>query len=306
MCSGPGVANTALLLPQKCAIHPSNAPATPIHYALRQAAAPKRVLVLGAGWAGLAAARTLLSQARPGSLRVTVLEATDQVGGRARSAVVRRQAGRALPRAKGRRRSMRAAAPRSRGPRAQPPSPRPPTPRAPARPQLPHSGPVELGATWFHGTRGNPIYDFAVAEGVVDDPERATQLGLPVPKGAKGEQGRGPCGGVRLGAPEAGLACCRGLPPLCTVRRWLQPHAHPAARYPPAAAPPPQDPTPDRWGVELARPGAAAPLAGPARRAAVAAMEAYGAALEELGEEAAAGGKFATFGEALRTTFDQV
>jgi len=48
----------------------------------------RRVLVLGGGWAGLSAARTLLEEAPPGSVTVTVLEATDQVGGRARSAVV--------------------------------------------------------------------------------------------------------------------------------------------------------------------------------------------------------------------------
>lgn len=38
-------------------------------------------------------------------------------------------------------------------------------PQNPHPAQLPHSGPVELGATWFHGTEGNPIYDFAVREG---------------------------------------------------------------------------------------------------------------------------------------------
>ena len=49
---------------------------------------PKHVVVVGAGFAGLAAARTLLDRAPQGSVQVTVLEAADRVGGRARTVVV--------------------------------------------------------------------------------------------------------------------------------------------------------------------------------------------------------------------------
>lgn len=53
------------------------------------ALAPKKVVIVGAGFAGLTAARTLLDRAPPGSVSVTILEATDRVGGRARTCVVR-------------------------------------------------------------------------------------------------------------------------------------------------------------------------------------------------------------------------
>ncbi len=36
-------------------------------------------------------------------------------------------------------------------------------------PQLPSGAQVELGATWFHGICGNPLYDLAVWEGLVRD-----------------------------------------------------------------------------------------------------------------------------------------
>ena len=35
--------------------------------------------------------------------------------------------------------------------------------------QLPSGAEVELGATWFHGIQGNPLYDIAVWEGLVRD-----------------------------------------------------------------------------------------------------------------------------------------
>jgi len=72
----------------------------------------RHVAVVGAGFAGLAAARTLLAEGR-GQVEVTILEADSVVGGRARRGQLR-------------------------------------------------SGPVELGATWFHGTEGNPVHDYAV------------------------------------------------------------------------------------------------------------------------------------------------
>lgn len=35
--------------------------------------------------------------------------------------------------------------------------------------QLPSGLPVELGATWFHGICGNPLYELAVWEGIIQD-----------------------------------------------------------------------------------------------------------------------------------------
>jgi protoporphyrinogen oxidase len=76
------------------------------------AMAKRHVAVVGAGFAGLAAARTLLAEGK-GAVTVTLLEADGVVGGR------------------GRRRELA-------------------------------SGPVEMGATWFHGTEGNPVFDYAM------------------------------------------------------------------------------------------------------------------------------------------------
>lgn len=73
--------------------------------------AKRHVAVVGAGFAGLAAARTLLAEGK-GAVAVTLLEADGVVGGRGR------------------------------------------------RGQL-ASGPVEMGATWFHGAEGNPVFDYA-------------------------------------------------------------------------------------------------------------------------------------------------
>lgn len=60
---------------------PLNATTTSVANAT--ATAPKSVCIVGAGFAGLAVARTLLSHS-PSHLTVTCLEATDAVGGRAR------------------------------------------------------------------------------------------------------------------------------------------------------------------------------------------------------------------------------
>jgi len=123
---------------------------------------------------------------------------------------------------------------------------------------------VEFGATWFHGTQGNPIYDLAVQHAIVHDPARAAQLGV------------------------------------------VAPHSAPPART--AAATAAAQPPPDRWGVELVRPGEGAAVVGAGRAAAVRAMGAYGDALEELGEEegAVGGGEIGTFGDVLRAQFDKV
>lgn len=75
--------------------------------------ARRHVAVIGAGFSGLAAARTLLREGKAEGVAVTLLEASSVVGGRAQ------------------------------------------------RGQL-ASGPVEMGATWFHGTQGNPVYDYTM------------------------------------------------------------------------------------------------------------------------------------------------
>ena len=80
----------------------------------RAPASPKRVLVIGAGMAGLAAARTL----HDAGLSVTVLEARDRIGGRVWTS--------------------------QRWPDA----------------------PVDMGASWIHGVRGNPLTALADAGNV--------------------------------------------------------------------------------------------------------------------------------------------
>ncbi|KAL6760582.1 hypothetical protein V8C86DRAFT_1075050 [Haematococcus lacustris] len=79
----------------------------------------KRCVIIGAGFAGLSAARNLQSQAP--HIQVVVLEADDVVGGRAKAGT------------------------------------------------LPSGTAVELGATWFHGVKDNPVYDMAVWQGAVKD-----------------------------------------------------------------------------------------------------------------------------------------
>ncbi|XP_042550644.1 spermine oxidase isoform X2 [Dipodomys spectabilis] len=76
-----------------------------------------RVVVIGAGLAGLAAAKALLEQ---GFTDVTVLEASSHIGGRVQSVKL----GRAT---------------------------------------------FELGATWIHGSHGNPIYHLAEANGLLEE-----------------------------------------------------------------------------------------------------------------------------------------
>ena len=38
------------------------------------------------------------------------------------------------------------------------------------------SGRIELGAQWFHGTKNNPVYDFAVAKGLMVGAETLIDL----------------------------------------------------------------------------------------------------------------------------------
>jgi monoamine oxidase len=67
-------------------------------------------VVIGAGFAGLSAARHL----HQAGLSFVILEALDRVGGRAKTVKTA-------------------------------------------------TGQIELGAQWFHGTSGNPVYDYAVS-----------------------------------------------------------------------------------------------------------------------------------------------
>ncbi|GAX80542.1 hypothetical protein CEUSTIGMA_g7980.t1 [Chlamydomonas eustigma] len=79
-----------------------------------------RLIIIGAGFSGLSAARTILGAAGD-RVEVIVLEASCEVGGRAKSG------------------------------------------------KLPSGTAVELGATWFHGICGNPLYEIGVWEGLVQD-----------------------------------------------------------------------------------------------------------------------------------------
>ncbi|XP_076426791.1 spermine oxidase isoform X1 [Peromyscus maniculatus bairdii] len=88
----------------------------PLSRGLRRRGQP-RVVVIGAGLAGLAAARALLQQ---GFTDVTVLEASRHIGGRVQSV----RLGRAT---------------------------------------------FELGATWIHGSHGNPVYHLAEANGLLEE-----------------------------------------------------------------------------------------------------------------------------------------
>nr|KAF6423854.1 spermine oxidase [Rousettus aegyptiacus] len=88
----------------------------PLSCGLRRRGQP-RVVVIGAGLAGLAAAKALLEQ---GFTDVTVLEASSRIGGRVQSV------------------------------------------------KLGHAT-FELGATWIHGSHGNPIYHLAEANGLLEE-----------------------------------------------------------------------------------------------------------------------------------------
>ncbi|XP_020042436.1 spermine oxidase isoform X1 [Castor canadensis] len=88
----------------------------PFSRGLRKRGQP-RVVVIGAGLAGLAAAKALLEQ---GFTDVTVLEASSHIGGRVQSV------------------------------------------------KLGHAT-FELGATWIHGSHGNPIYHLAEASGLLEE-----------------------------------------------------------------------------------------------------------------------------------------
>ncbi|XP_060042874.1 spermine oxidase isoform X2 [Erinaceus europaeus] len=88
----------------------------PLSRGLRRRGQP-RVVVIGAGLAGLAAAKALLEQ---GFTDVTVLEASSRIGGRVESV------------------------------------------------KLGHAT-FELGATWIHGSHGNPIYHLAETNGLLEE-----------------------------------------------------------------------------------------------------------------------------------------
>ncbi|KAM5246693.1 spermine oxidase isoform 2-T2 [Ctenodactylus gundi] len=88
----------------------------PLSRGLRRRGQP-RVVVIGAGLAGLAATKALLEQ---GFTDVTVLEASSHIGGRVQSV------------------------------------------------KLGHTT-FELGATWIHGSQGNPVYHLAEANGLLEE-----------------------------------------------------------------------------------------------------------------------------------------
>ncbi|XP_004840822.1 spermine oxidase isoform X2 [Heterocephalus glaber] len=88
----------------------------PLSCGLRRRGQP-RVVVIGAGLAGLAATKALLEQ---GFTDVTVLEASSRIGGRVQSV------------------------------------------------KLGHAT-FELGATWIHGSHGNPVYHLAEANGLLEE-----------------------------------------------------------------------------------------------------------------------------------------
>ncbi|XP_058535470.1 spermine oxidase isoform X2 [Ochotona princeps] len=88
----------------------------PLSRGLRRRGQP-RVVVIGAGLAGLAAAKALLEQ---GFTDVTVLEASSRIGGRVQSV------------------------------------------------NLGHAT-FELGATWIHGSHGNPVYHLAEDNGLLEE-----------------------------------------------------------------------------------------------------------------------------------------
>lgn len=107
-----------------------------------------RLVIIGAGFAGLSAARTI--QGAGERIEVIVLEASSAVGGRVRSGAVG-----------SRERGLSCAV-----------SCHPcecVTLTRIASSQLPSGARVELGATWFHGIQGNPLYDIAVWEGLIRD-----------------------------------------------------------------------------------------------------------------------------------------
>ncbi|XP_010134629.1 PREDICTED: spermine oxidase isoform X2 [Buceros rhinoceros silvestris] len=88
----------------------------PLSSGLRRKQQP-RIVIIGAGLAGLSAAKALLES---GFTDVTVLEATDRIGGRVQSV------------------------------------------------KLGHAT-LELGATWIHGSHGNPVYHLAEDNGLLEE-----------------------------------------------------------------------------------------------------------------------------------------
>jgi len=103
----------------------------------------KRLIIVGAGFAGLCAARTVKAGAND-RCEVILLEASNAIGGRARSGTVRYfDLGVFLDSQSFSADSQSALCTASQ--------------RWPG------------GATWFHGIQGNPLYDIAVWEGLVRD-----------------------------------------------------------------------------------------------------------------------------------------
>ena len=112
---------------------------------LLQQRGPVRVVVIGAGIAGLAAARYLVdacaSQQLP-QLELTVLESSERVGGRIFTSTVDEQQQQQQP--------LQQA---HDGPERES--------NCDARKELVQLNLLELGAQWLHGTIGNPLYELA-------------------------------------------------------------------------------------------------------------------------------------------------
>lgn len=107
----------------------------------------------------------------------------------------------------------------------------------PAPLQLPSGTPVELGATWFHGVRDNPVYDMAVWQGVVKD-VRMDPGAVPLPLGENWLPAWR--GAMALAAPAAAAhARSTALGPyqLQHQRQRQQALASEGVRWPPARSP---------------------------------------------------------------------
>jgi hypothetical protein len=57
--------------------------------------------------------------------------------------------------------------------------------------QVPGSGPVSLGCTWFHGVLGHPLYELALQEGLLQQDVRLSRAAMKEGPSWKVGTGRG-------------------------------------------------------------------------------------------------------------------